>query len=125
MFQFGATGCPEHGWSVLTESESTRRFLCGVGLESTWVTGSRIAGRLDRALVMHSEVLFAEYPNRLSYLLAAGPEQPEASVTGEIRACGGGAIVRLFLDEADAAGEEVEAAWQPVVTTLQALPSTP
>jgi hypothetical protein len=74
LFQFGATGCSEHVWSVLTTSESTRRFLFGVGLESTWETGSRITGRLDRSLVMHGEVLFAEYPNRLSYLLAAGPE---------------------------------------------------
>lgn len=31
------------------------------------------------------------------------------------------AIVRLSVDEADTASEEVEAAWQPVVTTLQAL----
>ena len=121
MFQFGATGCPEHVWSVLTTPESTRRFLFGVGLESTWETGSRITGRLDWAPVMHGEVLFAEYPNRLSYLLAAGPEQPEAYVTWEVRECGTGAIVRLSVDEADTASEEVEAAWQPVVTTLQAL----
>src|ERR1022692_5020126 len=78
LFQFGATGCPEHVWSVLTTPESTRRFLFGVGLESTWEAGFPITGRLDRAPVMHGEVLFAEYPYRLSYLLASGPEQPEA-----------------------------------------------
>ena len=121
MFQFGATGCPEHVWSVLTTPESTRRFLFGVGLESTWEAGFPITGRLDRAPVMHGEVLFAEYPYRLSYLLASGPEQPEAYVTWEVRECGTGAIVRLSVDEADTASEEVEAAWQPVVTTLQAL----
>ncbi len=125
MFQFGATGCPEHVWSVLTTSQSTRRFLFGVVLESTWETGSRITGRLDRAPVMHGEVLFAEYPNRLTYLLAAGPEQPEAYVTWEVRECGAGAIVRLSVDEADTTSEEVEAAWQPVVTKLQALLSAP
>ena len=71
------------------------------------------------------EVLFAEYPNRLTYLLAAGPEQPEAYVTWEVRECGAGAIVRLSVDEADTTSEEVEAAWQPVVTKLQALLSAP
>jgi uncharacterized protein YndB with AHSA1/START domain len=120
VFQFGATSRPEHVWSVLTTSQSTRRFLFGVGLESTWEIGSRITGHLDRAPVMHGEVLFAEYPNRLTYLLAAGPEQPEVYVTWEVRECGAGAIVRLSVDEADTASEEVEAAWQPVVTKLRA-----
>ncbi len=96
-------------------------ILFGVGLESTWETRSRITFLLDRSPVMHGEVLLAECPNRLSHLPAAGPEQPEAYVTGEVRECGAGAIVRLSVDEADTASEEVEAAWQPVVTTLQAL----
>ncbi len=106
---------------MLTTTESTRRFLFGVGLESTWETGSHITGRLEGAPVMQGEVLFAEYPNRLSYLLTAGPGQSESYVTWEVRGCGAGAIVRLAVDETDTTSAEVEAAWQPVVTTLQAL----
>jgi hypothetical protein len=79
--------------------------------------------RLDRASIIHGEVLFAEHPNRLSNPLAAGPEQPEAYVTWEVRECGTGAIVRLTVDEDDTTGEEVEAAWQPVVTMFSGVAS--
>ncbi len=125
MFQFGSTGCPEQVWSVLTTPESTRRFLFGVSLESTWELGSPITGWLERTPVMRGEVLFAEYPTRLSYLLAAGPEQPDTFVTWEVREGGTGAIVRFTVDEVDTGGDKVKALWQPVVTILQALLSAP
>lgn len=64
-------------------------------------------------------------PKSTVYLLASGPEHPEAFVTWEVRECSTGAIVRLTVDEVDAASGEIEAAWQPVVTTLQALLSAP
>ena len=121
MFRFGATGCPEQVWSVLTSPEATPQ-LFGVRLESNWVLGSPITGWLDGAPVMTGEVLYSECPNRLSYVLASGPGQPEVYATWEVLARGAGAIVRLSVFEADTEDSgEVEALWQPVVTKLQAL----
>ena len=115
-------GPPAHVWAVLTTAESTRQFFFGIGLESTWALGSPITGRLDSGEVLLGEVLFAERPSRLSYVLAAGPEQPEVYITWEVRVRGGRSIVRLSVDEADTSDrEEVEASWRPVVNALQAL----
>jgi uncharacterized protein YndB with AHSA1/START domain len=117
-----ACGPPAQVWAALTTPESIRRFLFGIRLESTWQPGSPITGRLDSGSVLHGQVLFAECPSRLSYLLSAGLEQPEVYVTWEVRACGTRTIVRLSVDEADTSDtEEVEAAWRPVVAALQAL----
>jgi uncharacterized protein YndB with AHSA1/START domain len=117
-----AIGPPAQVWAALTTPESTRQFLFGIRLESTWAPGSPITGRLDSASVLRGEVLFAERPSRLSYLLAAGPEQPEVYLTWEVRACGTRSIVRLSVDEPDTSDSgEVEASWRPVVAALQAL----
>ncbi len=125
MFQIGATGCPEQVWRVLTNPGTTRRFL-GISLQSEWAVGSRISGSLDGAPMMVGEVLFTECPARLSYMLAIDAGHPEIYVTWELRGCDSGTIVRLSLDEADSEDtEELEASWQPVVTALQALLSTP
>jgi uncharacterized protein YndB with AHSA1/START domain len=113
---------PAQVWAALTTPESTRQFLFGIRLESTWRLGSLITGWLDSRSVVHGEVLFAECPSRLSYLLAAGPEQPEVYVTWEVWASGTRSIVRLSVTEVDTSGcEEVEASWRPVVIALQAL----
>jgi hypothetical protein len=71
--------------------------------------------------VLTGEVLFAECPHRLSYVLSAGAGHPGAYVTWEVRAGRGDATVRLCVDEADAGIEEIEAAWRPVATAFQAL----
>jgi len=121
VFKFGSTRCPETVWTVLTTLEGTRRFMFGIGLESTWELGATITGSLADFEVASGEVLYVEFPNRLSYVLAAGPEQPEVYVTWEVRACGTGAIVGLYVDEPDTSAGEVESCWQPVVTALQTL----
>lgn len=122
MFHFGTAGYPEEVWSVLTTPASIRRFLFGVSLESTWAAGAPVTGWLDGASVMSGEVLYAERPNRLSYVLASGPMQPEVYVTWELRACRTGSVVRLRVVESDDSdNEELEAVWHPVVTALQSL----
>jgi len=122
VFQFRSADCPTQVWPVLTTPESTRKFLFGVSLESSWGAGSPVTGLLDRAPVMHGEVLFAAYPNRLTYALSSGPEQPEVYITWEISGCGTGSIVHLsVVDSDDSDNEGLEAVWQPVVMALQAL----
>jgi hypothetical protein len=122
MFQFGASGCPEHVWSVLTSPEATPGFLFGVSLESTWALGSPITGWLDGTPVLSGEVLFSAPPCRLSYVLASGAEQPEVYATWEVLGCDGGSVVQLSVFEPDTEDNaEVEALWQPVVTGLQSL----
>jgi uncharacterized protein YndB with AHSA1/START domain len=122
MFEVGATGGPEQVWAILTTPESTRRFLFGISLESTWTPGATITGRLDDTPMVWGEVLFAGCPNRLSYVLGAGPEQPGVYVTWEVEEDGPGATVRLCVDEFDPGDRDaLEASWQPVVTALQGL----
>jgi hypothetical protein len=121
VFKFGSTLCAARVWQVLTSSESTPDYLFGIRLESTWETGSPLRGLLAGTEVVSGEVLFACGPDRLSYVLSAGPEQPEVYVTWGVQACGTGAIVCLHVDEPDASDGEVETSWQPVVTALQGL----
>jgi uncharacterized protein YndB with AHSA1/START domain len=121
LFKFGSTVCAARVWQMLTTSESTPAYLFGIRLESTWETGSPLRGFLGDTEVVCGEVLFACRPDRLSYVLSAGLEQPEVYVTWGVHACGAGAIVCLHVDEADATDEEVETSWQPVVTALQGL----
>jgi uncharacterized protein YndB with AHSA1/START domain len=122
VFELTASGCPDMVWPVLTAPESTRRFLFGISLEATWAPGSPITGWYDGAPAMQGEVLFFECPNRLSYVLASGPDHPEVYVTWEVEACGSGSLVRLSVDECGHSDRaQVEASWQPVVTALQGL----
>ena len=121
VFKFGSSVCATRVWQLLTTSESTPAFLFGIRLESTWETGSPLWGWLGDTEVVSGEILFACPPDRLSFVLSAGPEQPEVYVTWGVQACGTGAIVCLHVDEADASNEEVESSWQPVVTALQGL----
>jgi hypothetical protein len=96
--------------------------MFGIRLESTWRPGSPVVGRLKMGSVLQGEVLYAECPSRLSYVIADGPKQPEAYVTWEARACGDRSIVRLSVVESGTTcREEIEASWRPVVTALQAL----
>jgi uncharacterized protein YndB with AHSA1/START domain len=120
-FLVQAIGQPENVWASLTTTESIRQFLFGIDLESSWTSGSRITGCRDSAPVLAGEVLFAEIPHRLSYALSAGSGQPEVYVTWELRAVQTGTVVRLCVDEMDAACEEIEKSWQPVVAALQAM----
>ena len=62
-------------------------------------SGYPVTGWLDGAPAVQGEVLFSECPHRLSYVLAAGPEDPEVYVTWEVEACATGSIVRLSIDE--------------------------
>lgn len=120
-FKFGSGLCPERVWAVLTTPEMTGRFLFGIRLCSTWELGSTLTGWLADIAVVRGEILFAGYPNRLSYVLAAGAEQPEVYITWDVQACGTGAVVLLQVDEPDTCDVVVEASWLPVITTLQAL----
>ncbi len=107
---------------MLTSPEETRGFLFGISLESTWVLGAPVTGRLDGAPVMWGEVLFAKRPHRLSYVLVSGAGQPEVYATWEMAACDDGAMVTLSVCEADTDDvRQVEAAWRPVVTNLETL----
>ena len=107
---------------MITTPEEIRRFLFGISLKSTWESGAPVTGWLDGTTVMWGEVLFAQWPQRLSYVLASGPGQPAVYATWEMAACDDGAMVTLSVCEADTEdGRQVEAAWSPVVTKLETL----
>jgi uncharacterized protein YndB with AHSA1/START domain len=98
-FEIESLASPNQVWAALTTPESTQKFMFGIRLESTWRPGSPVVGRLNMGSVLQGEVLYAECPSRLSYVIADGPKQPEAYVTWEARACGDRSIVRLSVVE--------------------------
>jgi uncharacterized protein YndB with AHSA1/START domain len=122
VFEFETTGCAEQVWRVLTSPGSTRRFLFGMSLESTWTSRSPITACLDGAQVLEGEVLFACCPHRLSFVLASGLGQPQTYITWDIGTYDAVTKVRLCVDESGTDDpDEVERSWQPVVSNLRAL----
>jgi uncharacterized protein YndB with AHSA1/START domain len=68
------------------------------------------------------QVLRAEPPRQLSYLLRSGPDDPPTFLTWQLRATPGGTTVRLQIDEIEGSSDEdAEDTWLPVLTALRAL----
>jgi uncharacterized protein YndB with AHSA1/START domain len=127
-FWFEMPRAPAEVWAALTTAESTAKFLHGVALESEWQTGSAMTGRLGDQVVLQGQVLFAQQPIRVSYVLFDGPGQPEIFVTWDVWPSAAGAMVCLSVDDFDTEDEGttyLDEAWRPVVSALQTLLASP
>ena len=114
-------------WNALTDGDQTRRYLHGLIAQSSWCTGAPIRFRaspeVDGRSLLMGTVLCAQPRRLLSYFLQSGPDDPSTYLTWQMRACPGGSTVRLQVDSAECADDEVEAehTWLPVLASMQAL----
>jgi hypothetical protein len=70
------------------------------------------------------QVLHADAPRRLSFMLQASANDPSVYLTWQLRPTSGGCAVRLQIDEVDDRAthdDELEDIWLPVLASLQAL----
>jgi uncharacterized protein YndB with AHSA1/START domain len=110
-------------WTALTSPDQTAAYLYGLAAHSTWVPGDRIEFRLDGHVKAVGYVLHARCQERLSYLMQAGPGDPAVYLTWRLRPARRGCVVRLEIDEVDAADSprDAEDIWLPVLSALQRL----
>ena len=120
QFTCSTSACPETVWSALTEPEQTKQYLYGLAAHSCWNADSAIEFRHEGHTLV-GQVIHAEAPCRLSYYLAAGPEDPPTYVTWQIRSSPAGSTIRLQIDETETPDtvEEAEDTWLPVLAALQ------
>ncbi len=120
QFTCSTSACPDAVWAALTEPEQTKAYLYGLAAHSCWQVDAAIEFRHERH-TLHGQVMRADRPCRLSYLLAAGPGDPPTYVTWQVRSSPAGSTIRLQIDEAESADtrEEAEDTWLPVLAALQ------
>lgn len=127
QFTCATNADPALVWSALTEPAQTRRYLYGLAAHSSWEPSAPIEFRHE-AGVLCGHVMHVDPPCRLSYWLAAGPDDPATYVTWQIRTCPAGSTIRLQIDETDPFAadseqdaEDAEDTWLPVLAALQLL----
>jgi uncharacterized protein YndB with AHSA1/START domain len=83
QFALTTAAAPAAVWTALTNSDLTRRYLHGLAAHSTWCPGAPLTLRSGRgpedppaAGQLTGQVLRAEPPRQLSYLLQSGPHDP-------------------------------------------------
>jgi len=115
---------PAMVWAALTDCTLIRRYLHGLAAQSTWTSGARLTMRSGDgpAEQLTGQVLLADPPRRLSYLLRSGPRDPATFLTWQLRATPGGTTLRLQIDEAEVStDDDAEDTWLPVLAALRSL----
>ena len=108
-------------WTALTDGALTRRYLYGLAAQSTWSPGALLTLRTGGAPAaqLTGQVLRAEPPRRLSYLLRSGPDDPATFLTWQLRRTSGGTTLRLQIDEIEGGSDDdAEDTWLPVLAGL-------
>jgi uncharacterized protein YndB with AHSA1/START domain len=133
QFAFTTAAEPATVWTALTDGDLTRRYLYGLAAHSTWAPGAPLTLRSGggspgppAAAQLDGQVLRAEPPRRLSYLLQSGPHDPATFLTWQLRTTPGGTTVRLQIDEMEGSSDDdAEETWLPALTALHALLDPP
>jgi uncharacterized protein YndB with AHSA1/START domain len=120
---------PAAVWTALTDGDLTRRYLHGLAVHSDWSPGAPLTlrsrgGPEDRPAAgqLTGQVLWAEPPRQLSYLLRSGPHDPPTFLTWQLRTTPCGTTLRLQVDEIEGSSEDdAEDTWLPVLAALHAL----
>jgi uncharacterized protein YndB with AHSA1/START domain len=128
--QFALTTVAEPAavWTALTDGDLTRRYLHGLIAQSTWSPGAPLTLRSGSssddppAARLAGQVLRAEPPRQLSYLLQSGRDDPPTFLTWQLRTVPGGTTLRLQVDEIEGSSDDdAEDTWLPVLAALHAL----
>jgi len=120
LFGFFTAAGPDEVWAALTDGE-TGRHLRGVTLRSDWRPGSPVELIHEGVVAARGDVVVADPHRRLSFAIEGG-HGPSTIVTWELRPAAGGTVVRLYVDEPGAEGDDgrdVEEAWLPTLAGLQ------
>jgi uncharacterized protein YndB with AHSA1/START domain len=118
---------PAAVWTALTDGDLTRRYLHGLAAHSDWSPGAPLTlrsggGCAGAAGQLTGQVLRAEPPRQLSYLLQSGPDDPPTFLTWQLRTGAGGTTLRLQVDEIEGSGDDdAEDTWLPVLAALRVL----
>ena len=129
QFAFTTAAEPATVWTALTDGDLTRRYLHGLAADSTWAPGAPLTLRSGggfpgspAAAQLDGQVLRAEPPRWLSYLLQSGPHDPATFLTWQLRTTSGGTTLRLQIDEMEGSSDdEAEETWLPALAALHAL----
>jgi uncharacterized protein YndB with AHSA1/START domain len=129
QFAFTTAAEPATVWTALTDGDLTRRYLYGLAADSTWAPGAPLTLRSGggspgspAAAQLDGQVLRAEPPRRLSYLLQSGPHDPATFLTWQLRTTPGGTTLRLQIDEMEGSSDDdAEETWLPALAALHAL----
>jgi uncharacterized protein YndB with AHSA1/START domain len=129
QFALTTAAAPAAVWTALTDGDLTRRYLHGLTAYSTWSPGAPLTLRSGSsstdppaAARLTGQVLRAEPPGQLSYLLQSGPHDPATFLTWQLRTVPGGTTIRLQVDEIEGSSDDdAEDTWLPVLAALHAL----
>jgi uncharacterized protein YndB with AHSA1/START domain len=129
QFALTTAAAPAAVWTALTDGDLTRRYLNGLAAHSTWSPGALLTLRPgsgsagpSAAGQLTGQVLRADPPRQLSYLLRSGPHDPPTFLTWQLRATPCGTTLRLQIDEIEGSSDDdAEDTWLPVLAGLRAL----
>ena len=119
-FRLLTCAAPETVWSALTCPTQSPAYLYGLAVRTTWEPGAPVQLTADARPALAGEVLRVEPARRLS-LTVEDDSGGCTYLTWTLRACDGGSVVRLQVEECDGAEDELEDVWLPVLDRLGAL----
>ena len=125
-YSFITSATPEQVWATLTSPIRTPDFFYGLSAVSTWDIGAPIefrTGAEDGVGDLVGQVVYAVPLGRLTYCVQPSPADPAVYLTWHLRGLPTGCVVRLEIDEPDAAelpGDEEET-WLTLLAALQSL----
>ena len=123
-FAINTTAEPAAVWAALTDGDLTRRYLNGLVAHCTWSPGAPLTLQADGgpAQQLTGQVLRAEPPQRLSYLLRSGPCDPPTVLTWQLRTNPGPSTLWLQIGEIEGSSDDdAEDTWLPVLAALRTL----
>ena len=119
-FRLRTPASPQRVWGVLTCPEAAPTYLHGLSPRTCWSNGAPVEWQAPGIGIIPGQVLHADPPYRLSVTVEDGSGTC-TYLTWSVRACDEGTVVRLDVEESDAAAtcaSDLEDVWLPVLERL-------
>lgn len=123
-FCLQSSATPEQVWSALTCPTLSPRFLHGFSAQGCWETDGQLRFTSALGLELSGHVLWSEPPHKLSLTIEDEGSGTCTYLTWQLRASSCGTVVRLCVEECDAApsdAEELEDSWLPALAGLESV----